>query len=60
MTTAPPTPWHCPTCGRQLQNPRVMTVGCHGTEMPIGECPMHRTIIPDEVVNPGRAGAASA
>jgi len=54
----PPTPWHCPTCGRVLANPRVLNVGCLTShEMPVGQCPMHRDVFPDEVLNPGRVHA---
>lgn len=44
----PDPPWHCPQCDLELEHPRTMAVGCMPKAMPIGECPMHRTIIARE------------
>lgn len=55
----PPTPWHCPICERVLQHPRLLDVGCvDTTKLPMGECPMHRTVPPREVTQPSGASHA--
>lgn len=38
--------WLCPACQRQLSHPRFAPVGCMGIIHPVGECPMHRTVVP--------------
>jgi len=55
----PPPPWHCPTCGRELRAPRSLAIGCVSSkEVPVGDCPMHRTIMPEELLRAPRAAAS--